>query len=438
MNLCCWYALFILYSVLGIPREANLKEIQKAYHSLARRYHPDKNPYTKDTSTWDDILKAYETLSDPELKEAYDIKVHQPKPKETAFFQTRKAEMKAQYEKYKVEVEAKLQELQKQREKAQKKFEPEREEEMKKIEKIQSKVKQVKLNLSCNNKIKQEFPQNSFESWNEVHDFLNEKSTQINSKLNEKQNVALQNQKDIQTYEMELKDIEHQLQQLQSRKKEIEKNLLPKAKQSQRSFEESFKQIKNNQKILAEMCFDASTFCKNENEMNQELSDLFKQKQFEEFDCFEISKCLWKMDLTKYQSIFELNQINGSVVSAVEAGLWKQLGIERQDFCCFSYHIKMMKSAGYSKTFSPDYDHDCCVCSHNTPEKTIHLLKEYEIPIEDDFILKNNYTAPILISKIFLKDFLRMDSSQKGIQIMLELEKWKKVHKSHLKDLNKK
>ena len=312
-----------------------------------------------------------------------------------------------------------------------------KEEEMKKIEKIQSKIKQVKLNLSCNNKIKQEFPQNSFESWNEVHDFLNEKSKQINSIVNEKQNIELQHQKDIQIYEMELKDIEHQIQQLQNRKKEIEKNLL-KAKQSQRSFAESFKQIENNQKILAEMCFDVSTFCKNENEMNQELSELFKQKKFEEFDCFEISKCLWKMDLTKYQSIFELNQINGSVISAVEAGLWKQLGIERRDFSYFSYHIKMMKSRGYWKTFSPDYFHDCCVCSHNTPEKTIYLLKEYEIPIEDDFILKNNFNASILISKKFLKDLLRRDSSQKGIQIMLELEKWKKQHKNHLKDLNKK
>ena len=32
---------------------------------------------------------------------------------------------------------------------------------------------------------------------------------------------------------------------------------------------------------------------------------------------------------------------------------------------------------------------------HNTPEKTIHLLKEYEIPIEDDVILKNNYCSSI-------------------------------------------
>ena len=177
-----------------------------------------------------------------------------------------------------------------------------------KTAKMQSKIKQVKLNLSCNdnNKIKQEFPQNSFESWNEVHNFLNEKSNQINSKLNEKQNIELQYKKDIQTYEMELKDIKHQIQQLQSRKKEIEKNLLPEAKQSQLRFEENFKLIETNQKILGEMCSDVSTFCKNENEMNAELSELFTKKKFEEFDCFEISKCLWKMDLTKYQSILNL------------------------------------------------------------------------------------------------------------------------------------
>ena len=315
------------------------------------------------------------------------------------------------------------------------------EEETKKIEMLQSKINQMKLVLqSSNNKFKQEFPQNSFQSWNEVHNFLNQKFQQINSKLNEKQDIEIQTQKDVQTYEMELKDIENQIQQLQSRKNEIEENLLPKAKKSQFSFEETFKEIENNQKTLKEMCSDVSIFCKNENEMNQELGKLFVEKKLKEFDCSEISKVLWKMDLTKYQSLFELNQINGSVVSAVDdAWLWKQLGLEKRDCCCVSYYFKMMKSAGYSKIFSPDYCDDCCVCSHNSPEKTIHLLKEYEIPIEDDFILKNNYTAPMLISKEFLEDLLGKDSfSQKGIQIILKLEEWKKIHKSHLKDLNTK
>ena len=315
------------------------------------------------------------------------------------------------------------------------------EEETKKIEMIQSNIEQVKLNLQCNNnnKIKQEFPQNSFESWNEVNLFLNEKFQQINSKLNEKQDIVTQTQKEVQTYETELKDIENQIEQLQSRKNEIEENLLPKAKQSQFSFEETFKEIENNQRTLKEMCSDVSIFCKNENEMNQELDKLFKQKKLEEFDCSEISKVLWKMDLIKYQSTFELNQINGSVVCAVDdASIWEQLGLEKRDCCCAFFYFKMIKSAGYSKTFSPEYEHDCCVCYHNSPEKTIHLLKEYEIPIEDEFILKNNYTAPMLISKVFLKDLLGKDFfSQKRIQILLKLEEWEKIHKNHLKDLNK-
>ena len=167
------------YSVLGVPREANLKEIRKAYHSLARRYHPDKNPDKKDTSTWDDILKAYETLSDPELKDAYDRNVHQPKPEETAFFQTRKAEMEAQYEKHKVEVEAKLQELQKQREEAQKKFETEREEEEIKFhnkmnEQKKANEEEIKLlekKLAENEEKEKNLAKENTQQYNQYHQF---------------------------------------------------------------------------------------------------------------------------------------------------------------------------------------------------------------------------------------------------------------------------
>ena len=307
-----------------------------------------------------------------------------------------------------------------------------------KLELLQSKINQVKYNLGSNNcKIKQEFPNNSFESWNEVQGFLDEKFQQINEKLNQKQDIKLQIQKDVQIYENELKEIENQIEKLQERKKQIEENLLPKAKQSQNSIE-IFNEIEKNQKVLCEMCYDVSVFCENEKELNQELSCLFKEKTFEEFDCDDVSKLLWKMDLVKYQSLFEINQLNGLAVSAMDdIWFWKQLGLEKKDCLLVLYYFKMMKTSGYSKTFSPNYEADCCVCSHNSPEKTIHLLKEYEIPIDDDFILKNNYTAPILISKVLLEDLLGKDIfSQKGIQIILKLDKWKKIHKLHLKDLN--
>ena len=316
-----------------------------------------------------------------------------------------------------------------------------KEEEINTLEMIQSKIQSVKLNLKSNNnnKIKQEFPQNSFESWNEVDDFLNEKLHQINSKMNEKQDIERKNQKDIQTYEKELKDIENQLQQLQSRKKEIEENLLSKCKESQRCFEETFKEIEKNQTTLKEMCNDVSIFCENEKEMNEDLVRLYSKKTFEEFDCSDISKLLWKMDLSKYQQLFEENQINGLAASAMNFCFWKHLGVEKRDSSHIMFNFKMMKTPGYSKTFSPDYFHDCCVCSHNTPKKTVHLLKEYDIPIDEDVILENNYSSSILIKSTILEDILGKDfSSQKGIQTLIKLDEWKKIHSQHLKDLQQK
>ena len=316
------------------------------------------------------------------------------------------------------------------------------EKEMKKLEILQPKINQVKFDLQSNNnnKIKQEFPPNSFESWNDAQTFLNEKYQQINEKLNKKQEIENQITEDVNQIENELKDIDHQIQQLQNRKKELEENHLPNVKKMQSGLVEIFTKIEETKNVLEEMCSDVSKFCENENEMNEELSELFKQKKFEEFNYSDVSKLLWKMDMVRYQSLFELNQINGLAISLLsDDKAWAQLGVEQRDSYYISFYFKMMKSSGYYKTFSDDYDFDCCVCSHNTPEKTIHLLKEYEIPIEDNFILENNYCSPLLISKLFIKDMLGKDYfSQKGIQIMRKLKEWRKIHKRHLNQLKTK
>lgn len=58
------------YDILGIPRSASIHEIKIAFRKLALLYHPDKNPETKDLFV--KILRAYEVLSDPVLREKYD------------------------------------------------------------------------------------------------------------------------------------------------------------------------------------------------------------------------------------------------------------------------------------------------------------------------------------------------------------------------------
>jgi molecular chaperone DnaJ len=62
-----------LYIVLGLARDATLGDIKRAYRRLARRYHPDINPGDgRAAAQFAQIVRAYETLSDPSQRQAYD------------------------------------------------------------------------------------------------------------------------------------------------------------------------------------------------------------------------------------------------------------------------------------------------------------------------------------------------------------------------------
>jgi len=61
------------YNILGINRNATDKEIKQAYRKLARKYHPDVNPGSKEAEEkFKEINEAYEVLSDPEKRKKYD------------------------------------------------------------------------------------------------------------------------------------------------------------------------------------------------------------------------------------------------------------------------------------------------------------------------------------------------------------------------------
>jgi molecular chaperone DnaJ len=61
------------YIVLGLRREASADEIKRAYRRLARRYHPDINPGDERAAAqFDQIVQAFETLSDPTRRARYD------------------------------------------------------------------------------------------------------------------------------------------------------------------------------------------------------------------------------------------------------------------------------------------------------------------------------------------------------------------------------
>ena len=60
------------YAALGVPRTASQEEIQRAYRTLARQYHPDVNKDPSAEERFKEVSEAYDVLSDQDMRQRYD------------------------------------------------------------------------------------------------------------------------------------------------------------------------------------------------------------------------------------------------------------------------------------------------------------------------------------------------------------------------------
>jgi curved DNA-binding protein len=72
------------YDVLGVPRDANLDQIKKAYRKLARENHPDVSKAKGGEARFKEVAEAYATLKDPEKRKAFDELGRRPAGEEFA------------------------------------------------------------------------------------------------------------------------------------------------------------------------------------------------------------------------------------------------------------------------------------------------------------------------------------------------------------------
>lgn len=60
------------YQTLGVKKDAATADIKKAYRKLAHKHHPDKGGTKEDEAKFKEVQTAYEVLSDPGKRQAYD------------------------------------------------------------------------------------------------------------------------------------------------------------------------------------------------------------------------------------------------------------------------------------------------------------------------------------------------------------------------------
>ena len=293
----------------------------------------------------------------------------------------------------------------------------------------QETIKMKETNFEIQNQAK---PNNSFESWKQVNETLKKYSIDAKTNLNIKKTEKKQIKNHINDLELELASLKQKIKEIEIK--------IPNEKKKLAEMENALRDFSMDYDHLVDMQKNSFLFSENENKMELELEKLFLQKSIDQFDIHESCLALWEMDLTHCQSIFKDNEIDFNYLCMLNnidsVNLLKDVGLTQKDICCLLFFMDYFKNVGKTKPREINGKIECAVCDHNTPEKTIFLLQEYEIPFGKQ-IETGKWTAPMLLYAelpVFDVAFLSPESKV----IAKKLTEWKQIHQLHLQQLKTK
>jgi Ca-activated chloride channel homolog len=64
------------YNTLNVPRDATQDIIKRSYQQLAKKFHPDSNPFIKTLEQFYKVQEAYRVLSDTNERNLYDVSIN--------------------------------------------------------------------------------------------------------------------------------------------------------------------------------------------------------------------------------------------------------------------------------------------------------------------------------------------------------------------------
>lgn len=273
---------------------------------------------------------------------------------------------------------------------------------------------------------------NDFSSWEDISQFLTLTIDETKDTLKKEQTTIDDQVKqltdDLTATEKKLNEIRKELQNKINKLRKDLKTTTTK----QKNFTVTSNATKNEISMLNSLKNEVSSISKNE--LNKQLIQLFQEKKIHDFSEIDICKLLCKMNLSKYQSIFLENHIDGDkFCKMIDTSHLESFGFEIIDICYFFYYREIMMSTNYAHTIDHFNDFHCDVCIHDTPKKTVRFLEQSNIPFDKRVILDQNWTLKLFL---FLSDlsviFNVEDDADKEV-IHSAIAKWKETHSTHLR-----
>ena len=267
--------------------------------------------------------------------------------------------------------------------------------------------KTMKKNLSLNCK-----PKSNWNSWKEISNFLHSLLSQDLSNTQEQSIIhkskAEEIVKRIEQLQEELVRLQEELIQIQNTTKEI-----------------SIEETKNINPI--QYLSKLITICsKKETEFTNEFVKICSKGLFDVHGK-DIEIILWKMGLSKYYKVFQGSNIEYEYFATADQTLLIEIGLSQIDSCRFLYYRDLILKTNNIEPCG------CVVCDHNTPKSTCFLLTEYEINLNHDIIIKNDWTAPFLL---YLRNFTDEFSltPTEAFNVRKTLQAWIDLHNNGLNE----